>query len=259
MTIDWVTVSAQAVNFLVLVYLLKRFLYRPVIRAMDRREQKIAARLGDADSQVEAARREKELYAAKRQELETGREALIEEAREEARGERTRALADLRDQISNKRAEWQMELQREQEALLKDVRRALSKRISAVVHRILSDLANTDLEHAALKRFMTRLSEIPDEERKGMVDEARSAQVPITLATAFNLANADRETLTAELRKILVKDIEVRFEQRPELVCGVALEVPGRRLSWSVGSYLEDLSSGINEALSEEANSAHQS
>ena len=46
MDVDWITVSAQIVNFLILVWLLKRFLYRPVLNAMNRREQRIHQRLG---------------------------------------------------------------------------------------------------------------------------------------------------------------------------------------------------------------------
>ncbi len=49
MLINWFTVLAQIVNFLILVYLLKRFLYGPIIRAMQEREKKIARRLQDAE------------------------------------------------------------------------------------------------------------------------------------------------------------------------------------------------------------------
>ncbi len=48
MAIDWITVSAQIVNFLILVWLLKHFLYQPIIRAMDRREQRVSERLNEA-------------------------------------------------------------------------------------------------------------------------------------------------------------------------------------------------------------------
>ena len=48
MLIDWFTVGAQAVNFLVLVWLLRRFLYRPILKAIDAREKRIADQLADA-------------------------------------------------------------------------------------------------------------------------------------------------------------------------------------------------------------------
>ena len=48
MSVNWFTVAAQVVNFLILVWLLHRFLYGPIIAAMDRRERRIAERLQDA-------------------------------------------------------------------------------------------------------------------------------------------------------------------------------------------------------------------
>ena len=55
MLIDWFTVGAQALNFLVLVWLLKRFLYKPILNAVDAREKRIAAELADADAKKAAA------------------------------------------------------------------------------------------------------------------------------------------------------------------------------------------------------------
>jgi len=256
--IDWFTVGAQVINFLVLVYLLKRFLYGPIIRAMDRREQAITARLGDAETQVRAATREKELYTARRQELEDEREALMEEAREHSKEERERTLATLREEIASKRIEWQTELQREQQALLKSVRRALSECVAAAAHHILSELANADLEREALKRFLAQLGELTDEQRRLLVEKANGAPLEVTLTTAFKLDDHQRDSLAAELRVLLEQDMEVRFERSPELVCGIALDASGRRLSWNVESSLEGLSSTIAEALAGMDNAARE-
>ena len=43
MLIDGFTVGAQVLNFLILVWLMKRFLYQPILDAIDAREQRIAA------------------------------------------------------------------------------------------------------------------------------------------------------------------------------------------------------------------------
>lgn len=249
MGIDWITVGAQITNFLVLVYLLKRFLYGPIVRAMERREQTIASRLDDAQSKVEAAVREKELYEVKQQELDANRDALIEEARAQAREERARQLSALRDDITSKRDEWQQELQREQEMLSKDALRSLNERVHAALERILKDLADADLEREALRTFMRRLNELPDEKLRWLVGESGSAEEPVVLATAFSLTQAERTRLTRQLRETLSADIELRFEQRPELVCGAALEVSGRRFAWNIDSYLEDLTARVAVAL----------
>ena len=53
MLIDWFTVAAQALNFLILVWLMKRFLYKPILNAIDAREKLIAKELADADAAAE--------------------------------------------------------------------------------------------------------------------------------------------------------------------------------------------------------------
>jgi F-type H+-transporting ATPase subunit b len=57
MLIDWFTVGAQAINFIILVWLLKRFLYKPILDAVDAREKRVATELADADAKKAEAKR----------------------------------------------------------------------------------------------------------------------------------------------------------------------------------------------------------
>ena len=141
---------------------------------------------------------------------------------------------------------------------LKSVRRALSESVAATAHHILSELANADLEREALKRFLAQLGELTDEERRLLVEKANGAPLEVTLTTAFKLDDHQRDSLAAELRVLLEQDMEVRFERSPELVCGIALDASGRRLSWNVESSLEGLSSTIAEALAGMDNAARE-
>ena len=78
MLIDWFTVGAQALNFLILVWLMKRFLYKPIIDAIDAREQRIAAEIADADSKREAAQKERNEFQHKNEEFERQRHHTLE-------------------------------------------------------------------------------------------------------------------------------------------------------------------------------------
>ena len=108
MLIDWFTVIAQVVNFLILVWLLKRFLYKPILGAIDAREQRIAKELADADAKKEEAKKEREEFQHKNEELDRQRAALLDKATEEVKAERRRLLDEARqaaDQLSAKRQE----------------------------------------------------------------------------------------------------------------------------------------------------------
>src|SRR5512147_2412030 len=96
MLIDWFTVGAQALNFLILVWLLKRFLYQPILHAIDAREKRIAAELADADAKKAEAQKERDAFQQKNEELDQQRDELLRKATDEAQTERQRLLDEAR-------------------------------------------------------------------------------------------------------------------------------------------------------------------
>ena len=108
MLIDWFTVLAQVVNFLILVWLLKRFLYRPILDAIDAREKRIAKELADADAKKAEAQKERDEFQHKNEEFDQQRAALLSKATDEAKAERQRLLDEARkaaDALAAKRQE----------------------------------------------------------------------------------------------------------------------------------------------------------
>src|SRR5215510_12857702 len=111
MLIDWFTVVAQSINFLLLVWLLKRFLYRPILSAMDAREQRITAQLHDAEAlKQEAEAQSKDLRAAS-EEFARRKQALFDEAKAEADTTRERLSEEARHEIQSLRRKWHETLQ----------------------------------------------------------------------------------------------------------------------------------------------------
>ena len=96
MLIDWFTVGAQALNFLILVWLMKRFLYKPILDAIDAREKRIAGELADAAAKKAEARKERDEFQHKNEEFDQQRAALLSKATDEAKAERLRLLDEAR-------------------------------------------------------------------------------------------------------------------------------------------------------------------
>src|ERR1700687_1327815 len=106
MLIDWFTVGAQTLNFIILVWLLKRFLYKPILNAVDAREKRIAAELADADAKKAEAQKEGDECQHRNEEFDQQRAALLSKATDEANAECQRLLDDARkapDALSVKR------------------------------------------------------------------------------------------------------------------------------------------------------------
>jgi F-type H+-transporting ATPase subunit b len=117
MLIDWFTVSAQVLNFLILVWLLKRFLYKPILHAIDAREQGITKELEDADTKKIEAEKEREKFQKKNEEFDRQRDQILSKAKDEVKGERQRLLDEARQAADALRAKRQDALKREQQRL----------------------------------------------------------------------------------------------------------------------------------------------
>src|ERR1041385_4756770 len=123
MLIDWFTVVAQIVNFLLLVFLMKRFLWGRLVKAIDDREARIAARISDAEQRERDAERLSEQSRAELADFESKRDGMIAEAHRQADAQRAEMLQKARDEAQRLSARWHEDIEHEQAAFLDEVRR----------------------------------------------------------------------------------------------------------------------------------------
>lgn len=254
MLIDWFTVGAQVVNFLVLVWLLKRFLYKPVLQAIDAREQHIASQLANAAEERARAGKERESYEAKNREFAVQRERLLNETRAAAARERTELLQKARAEYEQLQARFAAELSEERDEISRSlVARVLGETI-AIARKLLGDLSDANLEARIVEMFLRRLHSLSETDRAGLRrlaadgDDAAAPRV-LTVRSAFELSPAQRANIERELRRELPDDGSIRFEQRPELIGGIELVANGYRMRWSIEDYLGSLREQIDLAL----------
>jgi len=266
--IDWFTVIAQVINFLVLVYLLQRFLYAPIVQAMETREKRVISRLEEAQQQREEAEQEGAEYRQKRQELETQRDQMLDAARKEADEERHRLLHEARDEVDRLTQRWHEALRRSKEEFLHHLRQRVSEQVLVVARRVLTDLADADLEQRMIAVFLERLRQL-DEERQEALREATLASQPpvqVKVQSAFPLSQPQQQHIARSLREQRFigengenGDSDVTFETTEDLLCGIRLMPGSHEVSWSLQSYLETLERDIARAFEEETQAEQQS
>ena len=248
MTIDWVTIAAQIANFLVLVWLLKRFLFGPVVAAMDRREARIAQRLHEAAESRAKAEREAGHLSEARAHIEAQREALLAQARDAADGERRRLVAEARREVSRLRAEWVCQAHDERDAFLAEVRRRTAAHVYALARRVLADLADADLDAAAAHAFLRQLDGLDEAAVERLAAAAAKGGGRVSVLSARALPAALRRRLGDAVRRRL-GDVAVGFAERPELIVGFELRARGQVIAWSLEGYLEALEARLGDAL----------
>jgi F-type H+-transporting ATPase subunit b len=247
--IDWFTVAAQALNFVILVWLMKRFAYQPVLDAIDAREKRIAAALADADAVEARAHKERDEFQRKNEDLERQRAALIDRATKDANAERERLLGEARQAADALAA-------RRQEALLADAKRldaALVRRaqreVFEIARKTLADLASASLEARVVDAFARRLRGLDGPAGQGIAQALATATGPALVRSAFDVPAEQRAGIQTAINETFSADVALRFETAPDLVAGIELSVNGQKVAWSISGYLASLQQGVDELL----------
>jgi F-type H+-transporting ATPase subunit b len=250
--IDWFTIIAQIVNFLILVALLKHFLYGRVIKAMDERERKIASRLEDAEKKQEDAENEAASHRKKNQELEERRKEFLSQAREEAEKERKELVQKAREEIDQLQTRWHGAIRQEKDSFLRELQQRVKEQVCRIARRAMKDLADADLEGKIVNTFTERLNNLGEKEQEAITASMGDGDHPVTIMSAFEISSHDRQKITKALRNTLKEDIEVEYQTSPDMILGVELRSHGRKLAWSLDDYLESLEASIGRVLEEE-------
>lgn len=253
MELDWFTLVAQIVNFLVLVGLLKHFLYDRIIGAMNEREAAIAGRLDEAARARESAEREAESFRSRNRDFEAQREQMLARAADEAGSLRQQLMEDARLEAEKAQAQWLETLQRERQGMLQDFRERVGQGVFALASHGLKELADADLEEQILKVFVERVRTLDPAQRETIVGAVRGSSREVELRTAFPVHPNAQVELARSLRQHLDDGIELRFTTVPELICGVELRAHSHRLAWNLNAHLESLEARVFAELDEKA------
>ena len=251
MLIDWFTVGAQTLNFLILVWLMKRFLYKPIRNAIDEREKRIAAELANADKKMAEAQKESDAFKHKNEALGQQRAALLSKATDEAKAEGQRLLDEARkaaDALSTRRMET---LRKDAGNLNQAITRRIQQEVFAIARKALTDLATVSLEERLGEVFTRRLREMDDPAKAGLAQALKTASDPACVRSAFELPSAQRAAIQNALNETFSTEIDVRFETAPDLISGIEISTNGQKLAWSIADYLASLEKGVDELLEE--------
>ncbi|HBF34992.1 TPA: F0F1 ATP synthase subunit B [Candidatus Sumerlaeota bacterium] len=236
MKIDWFTFIAQIINFLVLVWLLKRFLYQPILNAIDAREKHVAAQLEDAAKQKTEAEGQRAEFQKKNEEFEQQRTNLLKQANESADAERTRLLDQTRTEADTLRERLEKERDDEQENISQSVFNRTCREVFAVARKTLADLGGTSLEERIAAIFIERVNQLNAEDT-AQFNGAGSAQV----RSAFELPAGTQSLIETALSKKISLSCSIEFVTDTEIISGIEFSANGYKVEWNVEAYLKQL------------------
>jgi F-type H+-transporting ATPase subunit b len=249
MLIDWFTVGAQIVNFLILVWLLQHFLYKPILDAIDAREKRIAAELADADEKKAEAQKERIDFEDKNKAFDEQRTALLAKATDEAKAERGRLIDQAKQYEASLRATQVEALRGDQSRLGNEITLLAEKEVFAIARKALTDLANVSLEERVGEVFTRRLRDLDPKAKELLGAALKNSSEPAPLRSAFDLPAAQKAAIQNALNETFSAEIRIKFEDSQDAICGIELTANGQKLAWSISSYLAGLSTKISDLV----------
>lgn len=246
MQIDWFTFAAQVVNFLVLVWLMKRFLYGPILAAIAEREATIQASIESAVAREQAAEASRKSFEDQQAAMEHLRESMRAEAARDTEVWRQERLQELRTEVSQTRAAWQATIAREQGQFLRDLRERTARQVLEIARHVLLELAECNLEGQVIQAFLSHLDQLLD--RQGLVESSTQENSHLVVRTAFPLS-AEATQRTTDALTSRLGNRRLKFEVEASLICGIELVLGDHKLQWNVDQYLSSLEQSVMSAL----------
>lgn len=290
MLFDWFTFIAQIVNFLILVYLLWRFLYKPITQTMDKRQKQIESNWQEAQQQREEAKAEADSYRRQRQEWEEQQAEAMARAKEAAEEQRKMLIRQARQEVNQIEAEWRASLRRQQSDFLAQLRQQVGEQTYNLVRRTLRDVVDVEIEQQAIAIFLERLRNLPQPKRDEITYSLERSRSPILIRSSFELSQQQQEKLLdtiqqqfampapqatggQSLRAVIEKElavvegieeeneetaevpahqIPVQFVTSARLICGISLLIAGQEIGWNFQGYLSDVEARFSRRLKAE-------
>lgn len=248
MQIDWTTFILQIVNFIVLVWLLKRFLYHPVLDAIARRRTAIEKALGEAKAAEERAAGLRGEYerkiAAWNQESNDQRAHLAEELA----AERTRRLDQIEQDLREAR-EKNASIEQHREAATRSAAEHEAMQAAAVfAARLLSRLAGPDLDERIVAAAVEDLGDLAPDQVAALRAEAERAGGQVKITSARPLSASGRATLSSALERVLGQAPALDEQVQPDLLGGVRLAIGPWLLAATLQDELRFFARGLSSA-----------
>jgi len=251
--INWFTVIAQIVNFLILVFLLKYFLYDRIVKAMDEREQRIHLRLKEAEEKKQEAEQEAQSYLEKNRDFDEKREEMLAQAKKEADARRKELTEEARLAVTKQRSVWLETIQRDKKSFIQDLRKMAGSQVYTIARKAFRDLADAGVEERTVAVFLAQIQGMTKKKQEGLAASIREGGNEVVIRSAFEIPAKMREKITGALHRAIADGIQVRYEPASDLIMGIELKTRGRKIAWSLQGYLDILEEHALQALETEA------
>lgn len=226
MHFSWWTFLIQAANFLVLVWLLNRLLFRPVNDVIERRRQKSRQAESDAEQAQAEAEAERRRYQQALADIDRKQREAIDTAHQKIEADRAAILSEAKTRAAAEISEARKAVALEKSEAIEGTRIEIARMAVAMASRLLADTANEIPNSVSLARLEKELDALSPRERRQMERDVSESGGALEVVTARTLAAEEREIWQGALEQALRIPLKLTFKHDPELISGAVLHLP---------------------------------
>lgn len=243
MELSWSSFVLELLNFVVLVWILHRFLYKPVLAIIDRRRQSIEDKLNEARGQNEEAQALKEQYAGRLQAWEAERREAQEKLADELAAERARRLKDIASEIEQERQKAEVAAERKTAELIRAHESQALHQGASFSSRVLALAAGPQLQARLVQLLLEQLDQLADDQITRLREQWGELSAAIQVSSAFEMSAGEQHDIEIRLQRLSGLSVPAQFRLDPQLLAGVLIELG----AWAIGANVRDELSGFAE------------
>ncbi len=236
--LNWSTLLLQIANFLIMVFILTRFLFKPLKEMLDKRASRATRAMDEAEKALQDAEALRQDYETKRRNIDGEFAALKNEARIVIDQTRQQMLQEAYEEIEAMRARAQEEIEQQRVEALRLHRNKISELVTTLVGRMISDILNPHLHQAYLDAFLDQLRSV---QLEGRIPNNGEATVPAEIVTTIPLNAANEERIMAMLETAISHPIDLSCRVDPDLIAGAMLRLGDTLIDGSLQAQLQQL------------------
>ena len=250
MGFDLVTFVAQIVNLFVLVWLLKRFLYRPILKVIEKRQQEIRDKIKTAEDMRLQSEKERKKWEKEMSDYETEHQKELNKITLELDEKRKEGLAEIKSFLQKQRLKMQNDLLAEMAALQTDIGHFIATDFIQLANQALHELSNCCPLDQAIRLFLNELKNLGKNDINS-INFILEKQYVIFINSSNKLTQNQKDEITKLIQKIfdLSPKHKIKFNEVSELILGLEMRIGDISVAWNLKSYLDTLNANLDATL----------
>lgn len=244
------TFLAQIVNLFLLIWILKRFLYRPVLAIIEKRRQKIIHELQDAESQLAHAEQTQNALTKLKEDFERHRQKRLDDLESEIHQRHTQMMQELDNDFKNRQQKLQNELDTNWTTAENTIHQMIGREFISLAHKILAEWSHQSPVDQMLLLFEKKIKGMAASKKK-QIQNLLKQQKSIQITTSGTLNKTQQNALKNILHKNFALPEKIRFQyrKRSDLILGLEIRIGDFLLDWSLETYLDEMNQHLKQGI----------